>query len=171
MTAALTAPFAVTAVVLCAAGLTKLRSPAGAARAVMVVGLPARSWAVRAFAVGEVALGAWSLVRPAPLAAGSVACLYAGFCLLSLVLARRRASCGCFGDGDAPASLMQSLLSAALAAVAVGAAIAPVHGIGWMLGTAPGQAGVLMIGIAASAYAVVVAYTQLPRAWAAWSAR
>jgi hypothetical protein len=171
MAAALTAPFAVAALVLCAAGVAKLRAPAGAVRALAVAGLPGRSLWLRVFAVGEVALGAWSLVQPAPLAAGAIAGLYAGFCVLSLVLARRRAACGCFGDGDAPASIVQSLLSAALAVVAVGAAVAPAHGIGWVVGSGAGRAGVLILGIAASAYAIVLAYTALPQAWAAWSGR
>ncbi len=105
------------------------------------------------------------------MSAGAVALLYAGFCALSLALARRRAACGCFGAGGTPASLGQSLLSAALGVIAVGAAIAPAHGLGWILGAGVAQAGVVMVGIGASAYAVVLAYTQLPRAWAAWSAR
>jgi hypothetical protein len=171
MAAALTAPFAVAALVLCAAGLVKLRSPAGAVRALGVVGVRASSGVVRAIAVGELALGTWSIVRPSPLSAGVVAGLYATFGVLSLVLARRQAACGCFGDGDAPASGVQSLLSIALGVVAVLAAIAPAHGLGSIVGGGPGRASVLVVGIAGSAYATVVAYTQLPRAWSAWSAR
>ena len=48
------------------------------------------------------------------------------------------------------------------------AAVWPPHGL---LERPAGQAVVLMIGIAASAYATVLAYTQLPAAWSAWSAR
>jgi hypothetical protein len=171
MAAALTAPFAVAALVLCAAGVAKLRSPAGAVRALMVVGLPARGGPVLTVAAAEVAIGAWSLARPSPLPAAAVAGLYAIFCVLSLVLARRRAACGCFGDGDAPASVVQSLLSAALCLVAVTAAITGAHGVGWILGGTAGQASALIVGIAGSAYATIVAYTQLPQAWSAWSAR
>jgi len=36
--------------------------------------------------------------------------------VLALLLARRRAACGCFGEGDFPASPVQALLSAVLAA-------------------------------------------------------
>ncbi len=169
MAQALSAPFLVAAVVLCAAGLAKLRSPTGAVRALAAVGLPARAGLVRAFAGGELALGTWSLLYPSPRSAGAVACVYAGFCILSLVLARRRAACGCFGDGDAPASVVQSLLSAALGLVAAGAAIAPAHGVGWILGGGIPKASVLTVGIAGSAYAIVLAYTKLPQAWSAWS--
>jgi len=73
MAAALTAPFAVAAVVLCAAGLAKLRAPNGAVRALMVTGLPARAGFVRALAVGELVIGGLALVRPSPLLAGVIA--------------------------------------------------------------------------------------------------
>jgi hypothetical protein len=169
MAAALTAPFAVAAAVLCVAGLAKLRAPGGAVRALIVVGLPARAGLIRVLAIGEVAIGALSLWRPSPVLAGAVAILYAGFCLVSVALARRRAACGCFGDGDAPASTVQSVLSAALCLVAIAAAVAPAHGIGWILTGGPGQASALIVGIGGAVYATVVAYTVLPQAWSAWS--
>jgi hypothetical protein len=172
MAAALTPPFAVAALVLCVAGLAKLRSPAGAARALVVAGLPAPRTLVRVGAAVEVAIGAWALARPSAITAGAMALLYGGFCGLSLLLARRRASCGCFGDDDAPASPVQSALSAALAAVAVAAAALGVHGVGWALRSAGAAAAlVLAAGIAAAVYAAVLLYTALPQAWAAWSGR
>ncbi len=171
MAQALSAPFLVTALVLCAAGVAKLRSPTGAARALAVAGLPAGVGLVRAFAGGELALGTWSLLHPSPRSAAGVASVYAGFCVLALVLARRRAACGCFGDGDAPASVVHSVLSGTLGLVAVAAAIAQAHGIGWILGSGVARAGVLTVGIAGSAYAIVLAYTHLPQAWSAWSPR
>jgi hypothetical protein len=98
--------------------------------------------------------------------------LYAGFCGFSLLLARRHAACGCFGEGDAPASAVQSVLSAVLAGVAVVAAFAGVHGLGWAIGSgAAGPGVVVAVGIAAAAYCTVAVYTELPRAWAAWSGR
>lgn len=141
----------------------------------MVTGLPARAGFVRALAVGELVVGGLALVRPSPLLAGAVAALYAVFCVVSLALARRHAACGCFGEGDAPASAVQSVLSAALCLVAIGAAIAPAHGLGWILGTGTGagagQSGALIVGIAGSAYATIAAYTELPKALSAWSGR
>jgi hypothetical protein len=171
MSAALTAPFAVAAAVLCVAGVAKLRAPSGAVRALMVAGLPARAGLVQVLAIVEVTIGGLALLHPTPALAGAVAALYASFCLVSLVLARRRAGCGCFGADDAPASAIQSLLSAVLCLVAVCAAIAPAHGLAWMLAEGAGQASALLIGIAGSAYATVIAYTELPRAWSAWSRR
>jgi hypothetical protein len=172
MAAALTPPFAVAALVLCAAGVAKLRSPRGAVRALSVVGVPAGAGRVQALAVVELAVGGWALVRPSAGLAGALALLYASFCGFSLLLARHHAACGCFGARDAPASGVQSALSAVLAGVAVAAAFSGVHGIWWLLGS-PGAARGLVaaLGVAASAYATVLVYTELPRAWAAWSGR
>ena len=161
----LMAPFAVAALVLIVAGVAKLRAPAPAAAALRELGaaLP-----IRAFATGEIALGVWALVAPSSVAAIALACCYAAFAVLALLLASRRAACGCFGEGDFPASRAQGLLSAVLAVASAAAAVWPPHGL---LERPAGQAVVLMIGISASAYATVLAYTQLPAAWSAWSAR
>jgi hypothetical protein len=167
----LTAPFAAAALVLSVAGIAKLRSPAGAVRALASAGLPARSWLVRAFATAEVGLGTWCLLRPVPAAAGALGCLYAMFSGLTLLLARRRSSCGCFGEGDAPASIVQSLLSATLALVALAGVAAPPHAIGWILARPLTTTTVLLLGIAGSAYGIVLAYTELPAAWGSWSTR
>jgi hypothetical protein len=165
----LTAPFAAAALVLCVAGVAKVRSPAGAVRALEVAGVPGGSAAlVCAFAVLEVALGAASIAAPSALTAGLLACVYGGFAALSLRLARRRAACGCFGGDDVPASAWQSALSGVLAVVGVAAALAPPAGLGWLLGRSPGYAIVFAAGVAGCAYGAVVAYTEIPRAWGAW---
>jgi hypothetical protein len=156
---ALTVPHAVAALVLCAAGVAKLRSPRTAATALGVpVGL------IRAFSIYELALGAgalrWTVLSPL------LALTYAGLAALTFVLARRAQSCGCFGEGDATASRAQSLISLVLALVCVG----PSHGVGWLLARPPGPAAVLVIGVITAAYGTVVAYAEIPAAWRAWSA-
>lgn len=171
MADALTAPFLVAALVLCTAAVAKLRSPAVAVRALAGARLPSRAGVVRGFAAAELAVGAWSLAAPSRVGAATVALAYAGFAGLSLVLARRAASCGCFGDTDAPASVAQSLISAILALVSFGAAVWPAHGLGWVLGRPASVALSLAIGILGAAYATVLVYTELPAAWSAWSAR
>jgi hypothetical protein len=156
---ALTVPHAVAALVLCAAGVAKLRSPRTAAAA---LGVPAGL--IRAFSVYELALGTgalvWTVLSPV------LALTYAALAALTLHLARRAQSCGCFGEGDAPASGAQSLLSLCLALVS----IAPARGAGWLVGRAPGTASVLVVGVVAAAYGIVVAYANLAPAWRAWSA-
>ena len=168
MADALTAPLAVAALVLVVAGVAKLRAPGPAVRALRALGLPAAAPVIRAFAIGEIALGIWALANPSSAPAIALACCYVAFAGLALLLAARRASCGCFGDGDFPASRVQALLSAVLAAACALAAVWPPSGF---LDRPAGQAVVLVVGIAASAYATVLAYTQLPAAWSAWSAR
>ena len=50
-------------------------------------------------------------------------------------------------------------------------AIDGAHGLPWILGRAPLEALVLGLGIATAVFATVVAYTELPAAWGAWSRR
>ena len=166
---ALTPPFLLAALLLCLAGAAKLRSPAGAARALEALGLPARPAWVRVLGAGELALGVLGAVAPGRVAAGALACLYGLFAAVAIALARRRAVCGCFGENEAPASPAQAILSSAFALVGLAAAvIAPAHGLGWVLGRPPVSVVALMIGLAGSAYGAAIVYTELPPAWSAW---
>ena len=168
MADALTAPFAVAALVQVVAGVAKLRAPAPAVGALRELGLPGGRPVIRMFAASEIALGGWALAGPGAVAAIAVACCYALFSVLALLLASRRAACGCFGADDFPASRLQALISAVLATACVAAAIWAPHGV---FDRPAGDVAVLALGIAASAYATVLAYTLLPAAWSAWGAR
>ncbi len=165
----LTPPLALAALVLCVAGVTKLRSPGAAADALAGLGFAPPAAIVRAFALLELALGLWCLARPSTGAAAAVGVLYAGFSGLALVLARRRSPCGCFGGHSEPASGAQSLLSGALATVAIAAAVWGAHGVPWLVGRPAITAAALIVGLAGAAYATVIAYTELPLAWSAWT--
>jgi hypothetical protein len=166
---AVTPPFAVAALVLCVAAVAKLRSPRTAANALVVLGAPAGVTLVRAIAAGELALGCWCIVAPSRIGAALIALAYGSFAGLGLVLARRNASCGCFGAGTTRATPGQAALSAALMAVAVAATISVSHGLPWIVQRGAPGAAVLLIGVVAAAYATVIAYTELPAAWGAWS--
>jgi hypothetical protein len=168
MAGALTPLFAVAALVLAVAGVAKLRAPRGAVQALGAGRLKVRAGTVRGFAAGECVLGLWCLLAPGPAAAGLLAAVYATFAALTLMLARRHAACGCFGERDAPASPLRALLSGVFAAVALFSAAWVPHGAGWLVAHG---AVTLAIGIAGCAYGVVVAYTELPAAWSAWSVR
>jgi hypothetical protein len=161
---ALTVPHAVAALVLCVAGLAKLRAPAAAARAVGFA-----PHLIRAFATFELALGAWALVTASPASSALMAALYAGFTALTVALWRRGASCGCFGSERAPASPIQSLLSAALALAAAACVAAGPHAVGWILGRPPGTVTVLVLGLTGAVYGTVLAYSELPLLWRSWS--
>lgn len=164
MANALTVPHAVAALVLCVAGLAKLHTPAGAARAVGLAPGP-----VRVFAVAELGLGAWALADAAPLASLLMAGLYAGFAALTLRLARHGKTCGCFGAQGSPASPLQSLLSITLAGASALAAGGGAHAAGWILGRAPGFMTLLVLGTVGAVYGIVLAYSELPLLWRSWS--
>ena len=169
MSQALTPPLIVAALLLCVAGALKLRSPHGAAGALRALGVPVRAWMVPALAGGELVLGAACAVDPTRATLSVLAGTYATFAGVAAVLAGRGAACGCFGEDETPVSAVHWMASAALAAVALAAAVAGAHGLGWVLGRPPPQTAALVIGIAGALYAVVLVYTAVPRAWTAWS--
>jgi uncharacterized membrane protein YphA (DoxX/SURF4 family) len=171
VTDVLSGPFAIAALALCVAGVAKLRSPVPAAQALRAAGLPSRRWLIRVFATAELALGAYAALSASTAAAVAVAAMYTGFAGLTLVLHRRHAACGCFGAGEAPASPAQSAISAALAATAAATVIWHAHGLRWIVSRPPGTAATLAVGICGAVFALVVAYSELPAAWSAWSAR
>lgn len=165
------APFAVAAVVVCVAAVAKLRAPEQAAAALAAVGRPVSVHLIRLLAVVELVLGGWAAIAPSRPLAGALAVLYAGFAVVTIALSRRGASCGCFGATQAGASPLQAALSAALSLVCAWVAVHPARGLPWVLERAPLEALVLGIGIATAVFATVVAYTDLPAAWSAWSRR
>ncbi len=171
MSAALSGPFLAVAGVLCVSGLAKLRAPRAAVPALALLGLPAARWLVAAVAVGEITLGLAALLVPVRGVALLVGLAYVAFAVVAARLAALRASCGCFGESQAAASPVQSLLSAGLAGVAIAAAVSPPAGAAWVLGRPAGTGLILGVGIAGCIYGLVIAYTQLPSAWGAWSAR
>jgi hypothetical protein len=168
---ALSGPFVIAALTLCVAGVAKLRSPALALNTLRAAHLPGGTGVIRIFALVELTLGIMAALSPGTVPAATLACLYAGFAALALVLHRRGAACGCFGDARTPASPSQSAISAALAALCAVAAVSHPPGVTWILNRSPAIATCLMIGIAGAVFATVVAYSELPAAWRAWDGR
>jgi hypothetical protein len=169
MAQALSGPFLIAALTLCIAGVAKLRSPGPAADALRAARLPAHPVLIRAFAAAELGLGAFAAISADVAAAAALAAVYAGFVVLAIVLHRRGAACGCFGEVDAPASRWQAALSGVLALISAGAAVSRAHGVAWIMARSPATAMCLVMGIGAAVFATVVAYSELPTAWKAWS--
>jgi hypothetical protein len=165
LASALTVPHAVAALLLCVAGLAKLRSPAAAARVVGVAPV-----AVRAFSILEIGLGGWALLSADLTSSALMAGLYAAFAAVTIGLGRRGAPCGCFGSDHVPASSIQSTVSVALALVSLAGLAASAHGVSWILGRPPGTVTVLVLGTAGAVYGTVLAYSELPLLWRSWSA-
>jgi hypothetical protein len=129
--------------------------------------LRAREWV----GAGEVVLGALALAWPRPLVAALVAVAYAGFAAHSLrlaVVSGGEEDCGCFGDVEAPAGMSHVVLDLACAAVAAAAVVAPPRPLASLVADAPVAGSVLVLGVAAAAYALFLAYTALPGAWNAF---
>jgi hypothetical protein len=158
--------FVVACMLLVAAGLGKLRSPAGVQDALSGARVRVPRAAVRALGAAEVVLGVGASVRPSPLVAGLVALSYGAFC--AFVLLRRPARCGCFGATAVGGELVHALLNAVACAVAVVAAVVPPPGVGWIFGQEPLIVAPLVLGIAAATLAGYLMFTVFPVAWRAY---
>lgn len=165
MSEALAPPFLVASLVLCIAGVSKLRAPETAAAA-----LGLQPWMVRVLAAGELVLGAVCALHPTRAGAVVLALVYSVFAAVAVRLRRRRVACGCFGDNGLPVSLAHVIASELMAAMAAAVALSTTpHGLGWLASQAGLRGGALVVGVAGAAYAVVLVYTAVPRAWSAWS--
>jgi hypothetical protein len=92
------------------------------------------------------------------------------FAVVAWILMRRRVACGCFGENGLPVTHAHLIASGLLGALAGAAAVAsPRGGVGWLTSQPALSSGVLAVGIAGAVYATMLVYTELPRAWAAWS--
>lgn len=121
----LAGPLYAAAALLVLAGAQKTADPAPLVRALRSVGLRVPRLAVRAVALGEVALGLLALTTGSRAAALGVAASYAGFTGFVL-LARARggvlASCGCFGKADTPPTRTHAAVTGGLALAAASGA-------------------------------------------------
>ena len=160
------------AILLVAAGATKLSRPAGDSAGLF--GFRARAGVVRLIGALEVAAGTAALLVGGP-AAWAVGILYAAFALVVLraVLAGAE-SCGCFGRLDAPPSLIHVVGNLVLAAVSFAAADAhspPVHAVAEATGNSPAVGAALAAVVALLAGLVLVSFTALPEALGARASR
>jgi hypothetical protein len=121
-------PLFAAAALLILAAVPKIRYPDDTARALRSTGMPGPNWLVRVLAVAEIVIGVYALLVGDRVSAGLVAASYVGFTGFVL-LARSRggvvSSCGCFGQPDTPPTRSHVVVTALLAAGAVGAGIRP----------------------------------------------
>ncbi len=171
MSAALAPPFIVASLLLCVAGVLKLRSPR------VAVGALADARAARERVARprdrdrRTRARRPCVLHPSRAAAATLAGVYARVrAVVAWMLARKRTACGCFGEDDMPASHAHSVASAILASLALAAAASAgsPHGLDWLLDRSAATAAVALIGIGGALYAIVLVYTVLPRAWEAW---
>jgi hypothetical protein len=132
-------PLLAAAALLVVAGVPKVADPLPLVRALRAAGMPVPRLVVRAFALGEVAVGGWAVVAPGRVSSALVAAAYLVFtAFVARVLARGGVlgSCGCFGKADTPATRTHLGLTAAAALVALWAALDPPHRVWWTVDAA-----------------------------------
>lgn len=155
---ALAGPYLASAVLLVAAGATKLGDPVPLLRALHSVGLRVPRGVVRLLAAAEVLLGLAAILAGGRAAAIGVALSYAafsGFVLLSMRRGGVLSSCGCFGKDDTPPTGAHVAVTASAAAVAALVAVSPVADLVTLLESAGGAA-LLMTTAAVAALAYLV---------------
>jgi hypothetical protein len=157
-------PVFAASLLLAFAGVTKLHRPSGTAAALRSAGIDAPRWLGRAVGGLEVAVATWCLAAGTGAASAVVAATYLGFAAfnLRLMTVAGSASCGCFGEADAPASSTHVGVNLVLSLVAGAAAIDPPGSLTSVLADQPlGGAPLLML-IVLGAWASYLALTLLP---------
>ena len=158
---------------LVVAGMAKLARPVDGFAG--LVGFRARPSLVRVLGSAEVVAGAGALWLGGPVAASAVGLLYAAFAVVLLrALLTGAESCGCFGRLDAPPSRIHvagNLALAGVSFVAAGANRAPVQAIVQSVSDRPAFGAALVAEILLMAGLVLVAFTALPEALGARTAR
>lgn len=148
----LAGPIHAVALVLLLAGAAKAVRPSATIAALRIVGLPASPAAVRALAGVEVVVAGATLAGTGAAAAVALAAVHVGFAAVAVVLRRRSADCGCFGDAS-PVTATHVVVNLAAAAVVTAAVLdGDVPSIGAAMAATPG-AGVpyaVLVGVLAA---------------------
>jgi hypothetical protein len=164
-------PFYLAAGLLVVTGLSKLRHPGPAARAMYAAGIGGSDAAARALGGVELVVGALALLRPAPAVTLALAGMYAAFAAFLAVMKWRRpdaASCGCAGSRDVPPNLVHLSLDVVGAGLGVAAAVGGVPGIATYIGGLGLGALPVLASLAATGVVVAAVATELPQALASY---
>lgn len=163
-------PFAASAGLLLVGGALKLVNPADTANALVAMGWPSGRLLVRLGAAAEVAIAAAALAAGGRVPAAFVGASYAGFAAFVLAALRRGSpisSCGCFGEVDAPPTLVHLVLCVAMAGVSVAMVIQNPPDIVTALSDQPWSGIPFLILTVLAAYLAFLAMAVLPRTMAA----
>jgi hypothetical protein len=165
-------PFVLAAGLLMAAGLVKLRRPRASAQAMLDAGLPGRDSLARGLGTLEVGAGVWGLVAPAAGGAFAVGALYLAFTGFLAYVVRTHpdaGSCGCAGAKAVPPSRLHLALNLVAASSGFATAVAGVPPVVTWLGSQGWAAVPVLGGLVLAGWLAVVAVSEAPVAWRAWS--
>jgi hypothetical protein len=170
---AIAPPYFIVAGLLVLSGVLKLARPRATAQAMADAGLPRSGDALaRGLGLAEIGVAAWAFVAPAAGGAIVLAALYlafAGFLAWVLRFHPDAGSCGCAGARSVPPSRLHLGLDMVAAATALSYAAVAGPGLRtWIGGLGPGAAWVLA-GSALAGWLAVIAVTEAPGAWRAWT--
>jgi hypothetical protein len=170
---AIAPPFFLAAALLALGGALKVVRPRATAQALVDADLPGSGAVARGLGVVEVAAASWAILAPGTGGAVALAVAYLGFAAFLAYVLRTHpdaGSCGCAGGkAVAPSALHLTLDAVAVAVgVAYGAAGGP-SAVAW-IGALGAGAGVMVVaGLTLAGWLAVVAVTEAPVAWRAWS--
>jgi hypothetical protein len=158
--------YAAMAGLLAVGGALKVAKPADTANALAAAGLPAARRIVRIGGGFEALLGTAALLAGGPAPAAAVAVSYLGFTAFIVVALVRHtpiSSCGCFGEVDAPPTVMHVVITATAAAMSVVMTLRRPPGVLTVLGGQP-WAGIPLVALGAlAAYLAYLVMAVLPR--------
>jgi hypothetical protein len=169
---AIAPPFFLAAALLLLAGALKVVRPRATAQAILDAGLPGSGAVARGLGVAELAAASWAILAPDTGGSLALAFAYLGFAgFLAYVLRTHpdAGSCGCAGTRAVPPSALHLALD--LTAVGVAIAYAAAGGpsaVAWIDGLGA-AAPFVVAGVALAGWLAVVAVTEAPAAWDAWS--
>jgi len=161
---AVAGPVLAASLLLAYAGATKLRRPAATVGALRAAGLPAPLITGRALGGFELAAATWCLATGSRAACALVAVSYLAFAAFSarLMISGGGASCGCFGQADAPASPTHVGVNLVLGLLAIVGALDPPGDLARVLDDQPVGGAPLLMFAALGAWAAYLALTLLP---------
>ena len=173
MQALLSVSLATAAIVLLAAGTSKVLRPASTIGALRAMHLPASAAVVRAIGLTEMAAGLVAVLADAWVGPASVATVYAAFVLFVAAALRRGTylqTCGCFGGLEVPPTRIHLVVDATAVVVPVLATVTRSAPLVDLLAGEPLAGIPLLVVIATAAFLVVAIITVLPMAVLAMTA-
>lgn len=157
---------------LAVAGAAKIARPGSAAQLLTDVRIPGARPTARLLGGVELTAAGWALVAPDAGGAYALACAYIAFAaFLGYVLVARpdAGSCGCAGAKTVPPNVLHLTLDLLAGFAALGYAVG--HGSDahtWIASLGLGAVPVIG-GLVLAAWIAIVAVTEAPTAWRAWS--